>query len=113
MPAHGLDRKLIDGFSRYLQYERRFSVHTERNYRRDIEALYAFLRESRVKAWNKVDPQHIRNFAGACHRKGLAPRSIQRRMSAVRGFFRYLLREGEIDANPASDVPTPRAALSR
>ena len=49
-------------------------------------------------------------FAAREPRRGLAPRSVQRRLSAVRGFFSYLLREGELQRNPAVDVRAPKAA---
>lgn len=103
-----LDREAINGYLRYLRYERRMSPNTERNYGRDIDALCRFLKSEELADWREVDSYHIRAFASWCHRRGLAPRSIQRRMSALRGFFRYLLREGLVDSNPATDVPSPK-----
>ena len=43
--------------------------------------------------WKRVDSQHVRVFAARAHAGGLSPRSVQRRLSAVRGFFDYLVRE--------------------
>jgi len=86
------------------------SPNTERNYYRDIEALCDFLEREDLGDWGDIDAYHIRAFASWCHRRGLAPRSIQRRLSALRGFFRYLLREGMVDSNPAADVPSPKMA---
>jgi integrase/recombinase XerC len=48
-------------------------------------------------------------FAAQSHRRGLAPRSVQRRLSAVRSLFRYLIREGEMRHDPAADVQAPKA----
>ena len=48
-------------------------------------------------------------FAAREHRRGLAPRSVQRRLSACRGLFRYLVREGEMRADPSGDVRAPKA----
>jgi integrase/recombinase XerC len=95
-------------YLRYLRYERRMSPNTERNYQRDIEALCRFLEREDLRGWEDIDSYHIRAFASWCHRRGLAPRSIQRRMSALRGFFRFLLREGRVESNPAADVPSPK-----
>jgi integrase/recombinase XerC len=95
-------------YLRYLRYERRMSPNTERNYQRDIEALCRFLEREDLHGWDDVDSYHIRAFASWCHRRGLAPRSIQRRLSALRGFFRFLLREGRVESNPAADVPSPK-----
>jgi integrase/recombinase XerC len=104
----GLDQEAIGSYLAYLRYERRMSPNTERNYNRDIAALCRFLEKERLAGWHEVDAYHIRAFASWCHRRGLAPRSIQRRMSALRGFFKYLLREGLVESNPASDVPSPK-----
>jgi integrase/recombinase XerC len=49
-------------------------------------------------------------FAARAHAGGLSPRSVQRRLSAVRGFFNYLLRERVVTSNPALDVRAPKAA---
>lgn len=105
-----LDREPIHGYLRHLRYERRMSPNTERNYYRDIDALCDFLEKEDLSNWSDIDAYHIRAFASWCHRRGLAPRSIQRRLSALRGFFRYLLREGLVDSNPAADVPSPKTA---
>ncbi|MDH3945521.1 MAG: site-specific integrase, partial [Chromatiales bacterium] len=101
-------RAWIEKYLAHLGSERRLSRHTVVNYRRDLTALIAFCDKQDVSAWRQLDSFHIRQFAAADNRAGLAPRSIQRRLSAVRSFFRYLIREGLLDANPAADVPAPR-----
>ena len=101
-------RAWIEKYLAHLGSERRLSRHTVVNYRRDLTALIAFCDKQDVSAWRQLDSLHIRQFAAADNRAGLAPRSIQRRLSAVRSFFRYLIREGLLDANPAADVPAPR-----
>ena len=103
-----LDQDLVQAYVRHLRYERRMSPNTEKNYRRDINLLCRFLEEEDLTGWEQVDSYHIRAFTSWCHRRGLAPRSIQRRLSALRGFFGYLVREGIIEGNPASDVPSPK-----
>jgi len=103
---------LADGVARFLQsvrIERRLSPHTESSYARDLEALVDYCDAQGIGAWHQVDTQHVRLFAAQCHRRGLAPRSIQRRLSAVRGLFRQLIREGELRSNPAADVQAPKA----
>lgn len=104
----GLDREWIQRYARHLRYERRMSPNTEKNYRRDLLALARFLEPDQLAGWEQVDGQHIRAFASWCHRRGLAPRSIQRRLSAIRGFFGFLVREELVAANPATDVPSPK-----
>jgi integrase/recombinase XerC len=105
-----LDRKLIDGYLRHLAKERRLSPHTSSNYARDIGALADHLERGNVTDWKRVDSQHVRVFAARSHAGGLNPRSVQRRLSAVRGFFGYLVREGAAASNPAMDIRAPKAA---
>lgn len=99
----------IGRYLAHLRTERRLSPHTEAAYRRDLEALAAYCDGERIAGWKQLDNFHIRTFAAREHRDGLGPRSIQRRLSALRGFFNYLIREEVIDANPAADIRAPKA----
>jgi len=94
----------------HLRTERRLSPHTEAAYRSDLEALVAFCDGENIAEWKRVDNFHVRTFAAREHRDGLGPRSVQRRLSALRGFFNYLMREKVLAANPAADVRAPKAA---
>jgi integrase/recombinase XerC len=100
----------IERYLAHLRTERRLSPNTESSYRRDLVALTAFCDAERLGTWTKLDNFHIRTFAAREHRDGLGPRSVQRRLSALRGFFNYLIRERVIEANPAADIRAPKAA---
>ena len=102
------DSEWIDRFIRHLKLERRLSPETCKNYRRDLQTLLAFREQSGVDRWQDLDSEHLRAFSSACFRKGLSSRSIQRRLSACRTFFRYLLREQHVDRNPVTDVSAPK-----
>ncbi len=104
------DRSLIDGYLAHLAKERRLSPHTASNYARDLRALADFAERGNLPHWKTLDSQHIRVFAARAHAGGLNPRSVQRRLSAVRGFYNYLLRERLVASNPAMDVRAPKAA---
>jgi integrase/recombinase XerC len=104
------DRSLIDGYLAHLSRERRLSPHTSSNYARDLQALADFAERGHIARWDALDSQHVRMFAARAHAAGLSPRSVQRRLSAVRGFFNYLLRERVVTSNPAVDVRAPKAA---
>jgi integrase/recombinase XerC len=105
-------------FRRYMLTERRLSAHTDASYARDLAALVKFCDRSGVKEWRGLDEQHVRVFAAHSHAAGLAPRSIQRRLSALRSFYTFLLREGHataaraarVTSNPAQGVRAPKAA---
>ena len=98
----------IGKFIRHLEFERRLSPQTCKSYRRDLEALLAFREYSGVDSWGGMDSEHFRAFSASCYRKGLSARSIQRRLSACRTFFRYLIREKHVDKNPITDVSAPK-----
>ncbi len=102
----------IGRFLQHLGGERRLSPHTSSNYRRDLLALVGWCDTQGLSRWRELDGQHVRVFAARSHAAGLAPRSVQRRLSAVRSFFKYLVREGELAHNPATGVSAPKAAKS-
>ena len=110
-------------FRRYMTIERNLSAHTDSNYARDLAALIKFCDAHKIDDWSVVDSQHIRLFAAHSHSKGLAGRSIQRRLSAVRSFFEYLVKETHVQElarerpadpisvkrNPAVEVRAPKS----
>jgi integrase/recombinase XerC len=98
----------IDKFIAHLKFERRLSPLTCKHYRRDLVALVAFCDEIGRSAWEDIDSEDVRAFAGTSYRRGLSPRSIQRRLSASRTFYRYLLREKHVSQNPVTSVPAPK-----
>jgi len=103
------DAGWIDRFIRHLEFERRLSPLTCKNYRRDLEILQDFADQNDVAGWGDVDDEHIRAFSAACFRKGQSARSIQRRLSAARTFYRYLIREKFVEKNPIMGVSAPKS----
>lgn len=97
----------IDTFIRHLEKERRLSPHTVSAYRRDLNALIDFCKKQSVSI-ESVDSYFIRRFASESHRKGASPRSVARRLSAIRGFFGYLMRTGVVSVNPAINIQAPK-----
>jgi len=98
----------IDAFIRHLEYERRLSPETCKHYRRDLVDLQGWCNRSGLSAWADLDSEHVRSYSATCFRRGLSPRSIQRRLSAARTFFRYLVREKHVRRNPVQSVSAPR-----
>ena len=88
----------IARFRRYMNSERQLSAHTDSNYARDLTALVKFCDKHGLEEWNAVDHQHIRTFAAHSHAGGLSPRSVQRRLSAVRSFYEFLIRLNQKDS---------------
>ena len=102
------EREWIDRFVSHLALERRMSAHTTEAYQRDLTALAEFCRRRNLSRWNLVDNLQVRTFAAAEHGSGLSPRTIQRRLSAVRTFYGFLMREGHASCNPALEVRAPK-----
>lgn len=96
-------------FFEHLSVERRMSPHTDSNYRRDLKRFVSHCDRNGIDDWQRVDGQHVRAFAAAEHRQGASPRTIQRRLSAVRSFYNFLLRESVVKLNPGVDVQAPKA----
>ncbi len=96
-------------FFAHLSTERRLSPHTDANYKRDLERFIAYCTQHGLEEWPRVDSQHVRMFAAAEFRRGASARTIQRRLSALRTFFNFLIREAALTANPAGEVQAPKA----
>ncbi|MCX4187608.1 tyrosine recombinase XerC [Methylophaga sp. OBS4] len=99
----------ISAFLQYLAGERRLSAHTVNNYRRDLEQLNDFCRQQELNGWQQIKTSHLRQFIALLHRQGLSGRTIQRMLSAVRSFYRFLICEGLVENNPAQAVQAPKA----
>ena len=98
----------IDAFLAHLSIERQVSAHTLDAYRRDLAALAAWA-TTRHADLAALPAEQLRAFVAAEHRRGLSPKSLQRRLSACRSFYRWLLRHGRIVANPAAAIRAPKA----
>ncbi len=100
----------VERFARHLRLERRLSDHTASAYAHELGALVAWCDGQGLAQWSALDSQHVRMFGARSHAGGLAPRSVQRRLSAVRTFFGFLIREGQLKHNPGLEVRAPKTA---
>ncbi len=103
------DGTLIARYFDQLKYERRLSPRTRDSYERDLAAFKKFCQHHKLQDLADISASDVRRFAASEHRGGLSPRSVQRRLSAVRGLFEYLVREELVGANPAVGVQAPKA----
>lgn len=99
----------VERFLDHLNLERRLSPHTARSYRRDLSCLRDFCDREGLARFVDLRGHHLRRFAAVSHAGGLAPRSIQRRLSGARSFLDHLIREGELKQNPGAGISAPRA----
>ncbi|MFP7722961.1 tyrosine recombinase XerC [Lysobacter sp. A3-1-A15] len=99
---------VVDRFLSHLAVERRVSPHTLAAYRRDLDALSHWA-AGNAGALEGLQAEQLRAFVAAEHRRGLSPKSLQRRLSACRSFYAWLLRNGRIAASPAAAIRAPKA----
>jgi integrase/recombinase XerC len=101
----------IEGFVETLSAEKGFSDHTCRAYRKDLEQFSSYLRVQRQGKTEpdirEVDDLIIRSYLGFLHKK-YEKTTIARKLSALRSFFRFLMKRGAIERNPAETVLTPK-----
>ncbi len=102
--------QLAGDYLRELAAARAASPHTLRAYRGDLEELLRFLAARGIDAPRAVSARILRSFLAEQSARGLARSSLQRRLSAVRSFFRHLLRQGWIESHPASGLRPARGA---
>ncbi len=101
-------QKPLSRFYEYLRSEKGLSLHTQRNYKQQLETMAAHLVTLGLKDWSQVDAAWVRQLASKGMREGMKASSIATRFSSLRSFFDFLVLRGEMTANPAKGVSAPR-----
>ncbi|HPQ94235.1 MAG TPA: tyrosine recombinase XerC [Thiolinea sp.] len=105
-PEAGL---LLSRYTSYLTTEKRFSSHTVSAYLRDLKAFSGWLAEQTVGvSLPEVQTAQVREWMSRQHRRGDRSRTLQRKLSSLRRFYDFLLRERLVGANPVRGVVAPR-----
>ncbi|MCM8757585.1 MAG: tyrosine recombinase XerC [Candidatus Omnitrophica bacterium] len=98
-------QRYIEKFLRYLEIEKNYSFHTLSNYKKDLYEFSQFLENI---SFDKVDYLKVRKFLVYLKEKNLKHRSIYRKISCLRSFFKFLCREGYLNNNPLTLVNAPK-----
>lgn len=98
-------RRYVEKFLRYLEIEKNSSLHTVLNYKIDLDRFAGFLQGKNIES---VDYLFIRQFLADLRKSNLSRASIARILSALRSFFKFLVRENLIAINPVLAVSTPK-----
>ncbi|MDP2939236.1 MAG: tyrosine recombinase XerC [Candidatus Omnitrophota bacterium] len=98
-------QRYIEKFISYLDIEKNYSPHTILNYRVDLQEFSVFLKETSLE---KVDYLNLRRFLAFLKTRNLRSRTLARKLSCLRSFFRFLLREGYLKNNPTTLLSTPK-----
>ena len=102
-------RLLIPHFLDHLRNGRRLSHHTIDNYQRDLSRLLSYCEREQLSDWSALTVTMARRYVAEVHREGASGVSIRRYLSSSRSFYRYLLSQGRVEANPFVGVPAPKA----
>lgn len=97
--------KYIEKFIRYLEIEKNYSKHTILNYKLDLEDFKKFLGGADLE---KIDYLVLRKYLARLKEKNLSSRTVNRRLSALRSFFRFLARDGYLKTNPILALSSPK-----
>jgi len=100
-------RDFIKEFITYLQVEKGLARHSLESYQRDLRRLHEWSAGNN-KALVELTRADLRKWIASLSREGLAPTSVARAVSAVRGFFKFLMLDGHIKQHPAEDLDTPQ-----
>lgn len=97
-------------FLQMLKSEKFYSPHTCKNYTRDLQLFVDFLHSRDIQHWHDVDYRSVSAFAAQRFRQGKNGRTIQRELSSIRSFYKYLMRQNVVQNNPALEVKAPKTA---
>ena len=97
--------RYVEKFLNYLEIEKNYSPHTLINYKLDLEEFIRFLNDQPIE---KVDYFVLRRYLAQLKGKQLKPRTLARKLSSLRSFFKFLSREGHVQANPSALLATPK-----
>ena len=100
--------KQIGSFIEYLNCERNMSPHTAKSYLIDLEQLLSFMQENGTGSFKSIDRTAARALLMKMEEKGLSKRSVARKISCYRSFFKYLARQKQVQSNPWEAVSTPK-----
>jgi len=98
----------LNKFITYLIVEKNASPHTVKNYQREIGQFFEFLEEQDIDSWDEVDRHVLRRYLAWLQAQGYVKASITRRISELRSFCRYLVRENILESNPFRAISSPK-----
>ncbi|WP_202077061.1 tyrosine recombinase XerC [Caldalkalibacillus salinus] len=101
-------QRWFDDFVQYLQVEKNASQYTIQNYVKDLQDFAHFMRQQIILDFAAVSYVHIRKYLATLHTKSYERKTISRKCSSLRSFYKYLTREGYTEVNPFSLVSTPK-----
>ena len=100
--------KLIEKFIEYLEYEKGYSKKTIISYEKDLELFNKYLKENKITNIKSIDYNTIRKYLSHLHDEKYEASSVSRKISALRSFFKYNIKEKTIINNPMTLISNPK-----
>jgi integrase/recombinase XerC len=100
--------EVFNKYIAFLEAEKNASPYTVRNYTRDLLAFFDFVTGKKIESLKDVNKLTLRAYLAHLMEGGYAKSSIARKLSAIRSFYRYLMREDLVTASPAATTVSPR-----
>ncbi len=99
----------LNEFIQYISQQKRYSNHTVIAYRKDIQLLQSYLTEQyEIDDWSVVNYHQVRSYVVTLMREGITEKTINRKLSSIRSFYKYLLNRGYVDTNPTAQIVAPK-----
>ena len=102
--------QILNRYKQYLRFEKSLSAHTLDAYLRDLDKLCQFLKDESIDLL-EVSLEHLETFTAGLRDAGICPRSQARILSGIRSFYRYLVLEGHLEADPCELLESPQTGF--
>lgn len=101
---------MISPFVDHLKFEKRYSAHTIRSYQDDLVSFFGYLKEAFGElALKDIGPAMVRSWLASLKDGGMSSRSLNRKISSLRSYYKYLLRVGEVEQSPMAAIIAPKS----
>ena len=102
---------IIQSFIDYLKFEKRYSVHTIRSYQDDLISFFDYIEvQFGGVSLPEISPAFIRSWLASLKEEGLSSRSVNRKISSLKSFYKYQLRSGLVEQSPMSAITSPKVS---
>lgn len=100
----------FEKFLQYIRYEKRYSEHTGDSYQTDLEQFKKYFEETKGEGFSpqNVETKDVRNWMISLMKEGEKPTTINRKLSAMKSYYRYLKRQGEVKRSPLVGIVSPK-----
>src|SRR4051794_1594983 len=104
------ENSYIQKFLDYLRFEKRYSQHTIISYQNDLEQFFAFLSQYGDTGIHGITTPFIRSWLAELKGEGISSKSINRKISSLKSFFKFLMKQGVIKQTPMTTIASPKVS---